>query len=438
MITAKVRTWLATELRSTGTRQVLVTLIGNLAKLALSFGSSVVIARSLNLTDYGLLALVSTTLTIADTLGDLGLTLAAVRSISRAQESQPDRVRRLTAGYFSLAFGANIAAMVLGEIFAGPIAQMLLGRPEAEPYIRVALIGLLPSAGSGFVITLLQAARRFGALASLQVFTTITYLIGIGALVLAQQLSIANVILIGVLNPIVGFVVGLRLLSFDVPLRETLSSAARRTWPELIAFGKWLWLSTLLNLFATRLDLVLLGRWVSVEAVGLYALAFNLATKLDIVNRSRLTVLLPHVSTLHQIDHLKQYSVRSLRRSLPLACALLLILPCLQLVITIVYGAIYLEAVPALSILVLVVALDLVTAPLTLLAYPLNQPWVITASDALRVAMLIGFCVVLIPPLGLIGAALARLISNVIGTAFALTVYLARIRRLQSLRIETA
>ncbi len=415
---------------------MLVTLAGNMSKLAISFGSSVIIARALNLTDYGLLALVSTVLTIADTFGDLGLTLAAVRSIARAQDSRPDQVRSIMAGYFSLAFGANLAAIGLGEILAGPIATFLLGRPEAEIYIRIALIGLLPSAGSGCVMTLLQAARRFGALASLQVIAAVTYLIGIVVLALLHQLSIVSVVLLGVLNPLVIFVIGWRMLKIDLTFAETLSSTARKTWPELIAFGKWLWLSTVLMLFATRLDLLLLGHWQSAAEVGLYALAFNVASKLDVVNRSRLTVLLPHVSSLRQFDHLKQYIVQSLRRSLPMAFLMLLTLPFLSLFVSLIYGSVYLEAVPALSLLVLVAALDLIATPILLLAYPLNLPWVITLSDSIRLITLIGFCVILIPGHGSIGAALARSISNAFGIAIGLIIYFARIKRWSASSVE--
>lgn len=436
---ADVKHWLTAEYRSPGTRQTIVLFVGNIGRFVLSFAASVIIARLVGLTDYGLLALVSTMLTIVDTLGDLGLTNAAVRALSRAQHSHPERVRWLTGGYFSLALLANIVAATAGIIFAEPIARLILNRPDAAPYVRIALLGLLPAAGSGFVTTLLQASRRFGALSILHIVTAFSYLIGILALAAAGRLDVTAVVPWGVINPLVTFVVGLRLLPAGaVSLGQAFGPQARAAWAELLAFGKWLWASTILILLVTRLDLIMLGRWASPAAVGIYALAFNLAMRMSIVNQTRLTVLLPHVSALHQPGQMRSYVLRTLARSAPLAAIFVLAIPFLPPFIVAVYGSAFADAAPVLSILTLSVAFDLVATPLTLLGYPLDQPWALMASEAVQVAVLIAAGGLLIPSLGPIGAALARLISRIVGTAFVLAVCVIRLRAMHDAAIPQA
>src|SRR5262249_50558848 len=162
------------------------------------------------------------------------------------------------------------------------IARVALGRPEAELYLRLALLGLVPLAASGFVAAVLQSTRRFGRLAALQGGTACTYLAGVAALAATDHLDLASLLLLGVRNPLFGFVAGLRLLPPGfVSLSEV--GAARRVWPELAAFGKWLWASAVPSLLASQLDLILLGHLAPAGALGVYALAFNLSLKMDVV-----------------------------------------------------------------------------------------------------------------------------------------------------------
>jgi O-antigen/teichoic acid export membrane protein len=174
-----------------------------------------------------------------------------------------------------------------------------------------------------------------------------------------------------------------------------------------------------LSLLAAQLDLALVGRWLPAVEVGLYALALNLATKLDILNQARFTVLLPSVSTLARQD-MRAHARRGLVRSAGLSLPLLLALPLAGPLVGLVYGPAYVEAVPPLLVLILAVIFDLLTTPLILLAYPMNAPRVLAASDVLRVATLVLMAAPLVPTLGPSGAALAKLGAKVVGAGFTL------------------
>src|SRR5690606_16787134 len=123
---------LVTELRGPELRHSTITLTGSLGRFALGFVTSVMLARLLGPSGYGLIALVSLVLSIVDTLGDFGLTMSAVRAISRALGPEPERARRLAGAFFSLGLIANSLAALGGILLAGPIARVILERPEAE------------------------------------------------------------------------------------------------------------------------------------------------------------------------------------------------------------------------------------------------------------------------------------------------------------------
>jgi O-antigen/teichoic acid export membrane protein len=397
-----------------------ITLGGSLGRLAIGFVASVLIARQLGPAGYGVIALVSLVVAVLDTVADFGLTNTAVHAVARALSTGPHAARSVAAGYWSLTLLLNAAGAVVGFALAGPIANLALGRPDAEPVVRLVVLGLLTVAGNGACAALLQASRQFGRLAVLQVVSQITYLAGVVALGLTSQMSVEAVVVLGVLNPVVGFLLGLNLLPRGLlDLTTGFSPPARKAWIDLTRFSRWLWISSVLSLLAAQLDLALVGRWLPAAEVGLYALALNLATKLDILNQARFTVLLPSVSTLSRNamrSHVRQGLLRSAALSLPL----LLALPLAGPVVGLVYGPAYLDAVPALLVLILAVIFDLLTTPLILLAYPMNAPRVLAASDVLRVTTLVLMAAPLVPVLGPSGAALAKLGAKVAGAAFTL------------------
>jgi len=419
------------EVGSAGTRNVAITLAGNLGRLTLGFVSSVIIARTLGPAGYGVIALVSVVLAIADTVGDFGLTYTAVRSVARNSKREPAHAGQVAHGYLTLALLANTGAALLGVALAGPIARVMLDRGDLAPYLRLAMIGLVTLAGSGFAAAMLQATYRFGRLAAAGVVSGATYLACIAGLAGVGHLGVGSVIAVGVINPAVGFALGLALLPRGfVRLREAFSRAAVRAWPELTAFGKWMWVSAMLSLLASHLDLLMLNRWASPGVLGVYALAFNMSQKMDTVNQARFTVLVPTASALRTRREMAEYLGRTARRSALLVAGLALAVPFLRPFIGAFYGAGFADAFWPLVVLAAVVAFDAVTAPLILLALPLDQPRVLAASDAVRVAVLAAAGWFLIPLLGPIGAALARLASRVAGAAVVLPLVASRLRRL--------
>ena len=55
----------------------------------------------------------------------------------------------------------------------------------------------------------------------------------------------------------------------------------RTTIQELIHFGRWIWLSSAVGVFAANGDRLLLGAWVDASFLGFYSIAITLATAID-------------------------------------------------------------------------------------------------------------------------------------------------------------
>jgi O-antigen/teichoic acid export membrane protein len=198
---------------------------------------------------------------------------------------------------------------------------------------------------------------------------------------------------------------------------------------QLWRFGKWLWVSALLAVLLAKLDLLMVNRWVNTTEAGYYALALNLAVKLEIMNQTLYVVLLPAASALTSRGQMRAYLGESMRRSLGflalLGAAALLARPFILLV----YGPAFEPSVGLFYLLLAVVVFDLLSLPALLLAYPLDAPRMIAAYHLVMVVAMIAVGVLLIPGWGGTGAALAKLLAKVLGIIFLAVALTIRWRR---------
>jgi O-antigen/teichoic acid export membrane protein len=142
--------------------------------------------------------------------------------------------------------------------------------------------------------------------------------------------------------------------------------------------------------------------------------------RLDVLNQSLFTVMMPRASRLRGRDEIRGYVKRVLKGSLPLAGVLGAVALIAQPAIAFLYGEQYAAAGPLFMALLVVVLFDLVTSSLFLIAFPLNKPRILAIADWLRVVVLGLAGWALIPTYGGFGAVMARLLARVTGTTAAL------------------
>ena len=202
--------------------------------------------------------------------------------------------------------------------------------------------------------------------------------------------------------------------------RNPEGSSQREVRRELIGFGKWIGLSLVGSMLVTQADVLLLGRFSTPAVVGVYSVALALASRLDSVNQSLFTVMMPRASRVEGAAGLRKYWRQVGLFSLVLAAGLGVAAVAIQPAIVFLYGERYIASVGLFFALMVVVLFDLATSSLFLLVFPLNKPKLLAAADWLRVAVMAIFGSALIPLYGAIGAVIARLLARVTGTALTL------------------
>jgi O-antigen/teichoic acid export membrane protein len=399
------------------TRGWLVLSSGSVARLGLGFIASVVIARALGPAAFGVYAVLATVAALGGALADLGLTTATVRRVAPLWESDPERAKVVWRVFFWLRLLITSALVAVGVAVAGPLASLLFDDPGRTGLLRLALLGIAATALSGSVTGMLQATGHFGRLSAVLIVNSgLTALLAI-ALVLAGQLTIATALLVlGIGTSLVSFALGFRLLPGEWPFRPPGRERFRRDGTALIRFGTWLWLGGVFSLLALYLDVLLVNHWTVAATVGTYALAVNLAVKVEVVNHSLYTVLLPDASRLRAGLEVRSYLRRSLLRSGAISLALLPLIPLAGPLITIIYGSEYAGAVGLFQGLLAIAILNVLVMPVLMLAFTFDRPKLVALGDGVRVVTLVIAGIALIPAIGVNGAVLAKLLAALLGS----------------------
>jgi lipopolysaccharide exporter len=420
------------------TRDWFIVTGGSVGRLGLGLIASIIIARALGPEAFGMYAVLAAVAAFAGAGVDLGLTNAAVRRVSAAWPEHLADVSQIWGAFFWLRVIVAAGIVGIGLALAGPLSSAIFGTPDYANYLRLALLGVAATALSGTVTSMLQATSRFGRLSLvLLVNSGLTVVLAIG-LALTSQLTITTALLVlGIGTSLVSLALAYWLLPgrwrLAPPGREAFSRHAR----DLSRYGAWLWVGSLLTILALYLDVLIVNHWMAPAIVGIYALAVNLTVKVEVVNQSLYTVLLPAASSLKSQADVRSYIRRGLVRSGAIGMALLPILLLAGPLIGLFYGDAYRPAAGIVQGLLLVAIFNILLTPLQMLAFTYDRPWIVAATDGTRALTLLVAGVILVPTLGTSGAVLAKLAAAVAGGVIIIAFVVHQLRSTGDLPVDS-
>lgn len=390
----------------------------HLLRLALGLVSSVAIARALGPAGLSAYAITGTVIMIGITLGKGGLRESSIRALAGRSDQA---ARPIIRSMVQMRLVGLLIVVLIVVLAAQPLATLLnLPRPAGRDYLWLAALSILATSSSDVIGTLLHARQRFAGLVwSQTVNAALTVPLVVG-LFLVQRLTVSSALWVGIVTALASALVSWRLLS---PL-ERGALRPRVALPRddmgLFRFGKWLWLAEIMGIVSLQIDLLLLNHLVPPDEVGWYALALNLFFKAQIVNQSQYTVLLPEAATLER-QAFAAYYRRAVRRNLIFVPAIIGVGVVAYVALPLFYGADFAGTVPLFSVLLLLVLFDLLAEPALLLFYPLNRPRTLSALTAINLIATTGLTLLLVPLMGGMGAAFAKVGGRMIAATVGLS-----------------
>lgn len=234
------------------------------ASQAMRFGANLVLARLLVPEDFGLMLLVNLVLHGLEMFSDIGLGPGLI------QHREGDSPRYLhTAWTLGLIRGVTLWGMAAA--LAWPLAT-LYDEPRLLAVLPVAAFSLVLDAGCSAYVVVLERRMQVGRL----------MLIELGSYAASVALMVGGALWTTTVWPLVAgalFNAGLSTVLTHVALggpRMRLH-LDREAAAQLMTFGRWLFLSSILTFVAGQLDRIILGKLLSVSELGVYSIAFMMA-----------------------------------------------------------------------------------------------------------------------------------------------------------------
>ncbi len=240
-------------------------IMGYGASQAIRLASNLILTRLLFPEAFGLMALISVVTVGLTLFSDVGIAPSIAQS---KRGDDPDFLNTAWSIQVLRGFALWFAACLL----AYPIS-LFYGLPDLATYLPVAALSLMVA---GFNPTRIETAHRHLLMGRLTALDLLSQVIGIIVMVVLAMIwqSVAALVVGGV----AGALAKLALTHFYLPGAPNRFRWERAAVTELITFGKWIFLSTVFWFFASQGDKAILGKFLSLEALGIYNIGYFLAS----------------------------------------------------------------------------------------------------------------------------------------------------------------
>lgn len=238
--------------------------VGYGASQALRLASNLILTRILFPEAFGLMALITMVIVGLALFSDIGINAAVAHS-----KRGDDPAFLNTAWTLQVLRGGVLFAV--GWLLAAPIARFY-DEPLLAEYLPIAAFSLVIA---GFNPTRIGTAHRHLLLGRLTALELLTQVVTLIFMIAGAWLSgSVFVLVLGV--PFQALVL-FCLTHVYLPGQKNTFCFDRTAFDELIGFGKWIFLSTACSFFIIQGDKAVLGKFLTLENLGIYNIGFFLA-----------------------------------------------------------------------------------------------------------------------------------------------------------------
>lgn len=257
----------------------IVVFISKLVASALGFVATIYFARVLGAEVLGYYALTIALVQWLKLAGSLGISGAMAKRVSEGT----DRAKFVTAGVMMIsAFGVILSIVVL---LASPYVERYVGRPVTVFIILLLLLGL----GQSTVNAILQGQRSVH-ISGLLTPIKIIIISGIQLLLVLTGMNFSGLL--------IGHAVGWSsVILFGVRFIETgIGRPEWRHFTSIFDYAKHSWLGGLKNRMFNDIDILILGAFVPTQLVGIYSIAWKIASFLMTFDAAISQTVFPEIS----------------------------------------------------------------------------------------------------------------------------------------------
>ncbi len=361
-----------------------------------------ILARVLSPEDFGLVGIGMIAIGAIETLTEGGVTTALVQK------------QGAVAHLFSTVFVAQLARAIVAAVLlflTAPSLADAFGAPGAADVFRVLAAVLIIRGLRNPALVELNRRFAFGRLAGLSLAEVLV------GLAVAVPVALVTQDVRALLFSIIASQLVRTVGSYVVERRFAFAPLDWSGYRQLFSYGKWVFGSSVLVFVLQRLDDVVVGLVVGATALGLYQVAFRIATLVAVeVTSSISSVAFPAYAAIQgdpERTRLAYGRVLRLTGIVSAPVTVLLIASAPEL-FAIVLGERWLAAVPAFQVLCAYAFVRSVSATLGSLYAAIGRPSLGTLMSSLQLVAVALAIVPAVTGLGILGAALVVTAGNVL------------------------
>lgn len=400
------------SLRSLAIRGSVWTILGYAGGQVLRLAGNLVLTRLLFPEAFGLMALVQVFMQGLAMFSDIGIGPSIIQN-PRGEEPR----------FLNTAWTIQVCR---GAILS--LCALLLGWPVAQFYGEPQLAALLPVAGlsaliAGFNSTRLFTCNRRMALGRLTVVELLAQAIGLTITVLWAWQS--RTVWALVFGGLFGSAVKTTLTHTMLPGERNGFCWDATSRKDLFSFGKWIFISTLTTFLAAQSDRLIFGKLITLEMLGVYSIAFMLATMpTQVMLRIGSTVVFPLYSNIVRRDGALRELFMRVRSKLVVAgaCLVAILIACGPLLVRCLYDDRYHSAGWMLQLLAIASWFQILECTNGSALLALGRPRWVAAGNVMKLIgiaglMMLGYSVAGFPGAvgGLVAAELLKYATSVAG-----------------------
>lgn len=386
-------------------------IVGLALEMLISFAAKVLMARLLGKPAFGVATIGITILSFASTVLLFGLNSGTARYLPRFEKAA-ERKGIIISG-LQVALGGSIGAALLLFVFADPIATEVLRSPETVSVLRIAAIGIPFAVLLKFSVGVVQGLQR--SLPKVLIRNIAQPIIRFTLVVGALFLGLGSAGIVGAFSATFA-VVGLAGLYYVYTRTDlTSSTPGRMRRGELLRFSAPLMLTATMIMVMSYFDIFLLSFFKTDSVVATYGVIYPLSELLTATLSAFSFITMPVLSQLHadKLLHEMNNTYKIITKwifmaTLPAALVIILF-PAMTIRLT--FGAEYVNGALALRILALGFFTHAVAGPNVNALTSIGETRIIMWDNLAAGTANILLNILLIPPYGIVGAAIATTIA---------------------------
>jgi O-antigen/teichoic acid export membrane protein len=384
----------------------------------LSFPISIILARTIGAAGKGELTMVQLIATMSAAILNLGMPTAMSYLAAKGDANERDGIKVGLA--VSVAGGALVLA---AAVLLGPEVSRSLFKTTSTTLVLLGAIAVIPVLLSQILSSMLIGLGRARAASLLNVGVLVFELLAFVALWLLHGLTPTAAVLVWAVG-----VIGSAAVAIRISLATHTGNPAHglaKTFNGAFKYAAAVWATGLFVLLANRQDVLLVGYFMDARAVGVYSVAVTFAELAWFIPSSVSGILMPKIAS--EPEGAAALATRVTRilwlvTVATAAAALLVAWPAIPAL----FGSAFRGAIIPLALILPGIVATAIAGPATAYLTGTGHPFDATKAIGVNFAVNVGANVLLIPRIGIAGAALASTISYSVSCALTLWYFTRR------------